>query len=243
MRYFAGWLFLAAMTSSALAVDNTVIVTPGTGVTMRSKDVGSGTESMMPIPGDTAGNALATAPGTPNGSFALPIQGVSSGVAVPISSSTLATKANQDTNSATTSHTCSTGGSSMIGCLGQIDDDVKGPVAAGTNVIGAVTIPGALYNTVAASQIAQALTGGSGGATGDYLSHCVLYPTALNTGVVTVFDGTASAANDVILFAGGSPSVSNLTPISVPVGAFSVNGAWKVTTGTAISVTCYGKFH
>lgn len=38
----------------------------------------------------------------------------------------------------TTAHGCSTAGYTVIGCLGQIDDDVKGPIAAGTNVIGHV---------------------------------------------------------------------------------------------------------
>jgi hypothetical protein len=44
------------------------------------------------------------------------------------------------------------------------------------------------------------------------------------------------------LFAGGATSISNLVPFAIPVGAVSVNGAWKVTTGTAVSVVCYGKF-
>ena len=158
-----------------------------------------------------------------------------SALATSANQATQATKANQDTNSATTAHTCSTGGTSEIGCLGQIDDDVKG--------IGQVTIPGAQYNTIAASQTAQAMTGGSGGATGDFLSHCVLYPVTTSPGVVTVFDSTSSATNNVIAFAGGATSTSNLTPISVPVQAYSVNGAWKVTTGTNVIVTCYGKFH
>lgn len=50
---FAAALFISG---AAIAADNTVIVTPGSGVTMRSKDVGGGIESMMPIPGDTSGN-------------------------------------------------------------------------------------------------------------------------------------------------------------------------------------------
>lgn len=84
--------FLALSFGSAQAADNAVIVTPGVGVTMRSKDVGSGVQAMMPVLGDTSGNALATAPGTGNASFALPIQGVSGGVAVPISGTVAATE-------------------------------------------------------------------------------------------------------------------------------------------------------
>lgn len=49
-----------------------------------------------------------------------------------------ATSAFQATNSATTPHTCSTGGYSEIGCLGQIDDDIRGPIGAGSASIGTV---------------------------------------------------------------------------------------------------------
>ena len=78
-------LFLTISSWGALAADNAVIVTPGSGVTMRSKDIGAGVQSMMPIPGDVAGDPLATAPGSGNASYALPMQGVAGGVAMPIS--------------------------------------------------------------------------------------------------------------------------------------------------------------
>lgn len=100
---------------------------------------------------------------------------------------------------------------------------------------------GNFYQAVAASQTATVLQS-STGAAGDYLSHCVIYPTSTSPGVVTVFDNTNTAATSAILFAGGATSTSNLTPISVPVGAVSTAGAWKVTTGAAVSVVCYGKF-
>lgn len=96
------------------------------------------------------------------------------------------------------------------------------------------------YETVAASQTGQAL--GATGGTGDYLSHCVIYPVTTSPGVVTVFDNTNAAASNAIAFAGGTTSVSNLAPISVPVGAVSTAGAWKVTTGANVIVTCYGRF-
>lgn len=100
---------------------------------------------------------------------------------------------------------------------------------------------GSTYQAVAASQTATVLQI-STGATGDYLSHCVLYPTSTSPGVVTVFDNTNAAAGSAILFPGGATSLSNLAPISIPVGALSTAGAWKVTTGASISVVCYGKF-
>ena len=160
-----------------------------------------------------------------------------------VKSTTLATKANQDTNAATTAHTCSVSGFSEIGCLGQIDDDVKGPLAPQTapyTIIGATINGGSGYNTIAASQTNQILSatqGGGTGTTGDYLSHCVIQPTTTAAGTVTVLDN----ATTVYTFTTGT--LSNLASISVPFGAISVSGGWKVTTGAAETVTCFGKFH
>jgi hypothetical protein len=112
-------------------------------------------------------------------------------------------------------------------------------IAGSAPSINLNTINGAnTYNTIAASQTAQALTGGSGGASGDYLSHCVVVPTSTSPGVVTIADNSTS----IIAFPGGSSSLSNLVPFTLPVGAKSTSGAWKVTTGANLSVACVGKF-
>jgi hypothetical protein len=165
-----------------------------------------------------------------------------------------ATSALQGTNTATTAHTCSVAGFSELGCLGQIDDDIKGSIPAGTNVIGktgidqttfgttnGVVSAANFYQAVAASQTATVLQS-SAGATGDYLSHCIIYPTSTSPGVVTVFDNTNTAANSAILFPGGASSTSNLVPIVVAVGAKSASGPWKATTGANVSIVCVGKF-
>lgn len=120
-----------------------------------------------------------------------------------------------------------------------------------TNTIAALTIAGqsaspvatfngaSKYNTVAASQTAQALTGGGGGATGDYLSHCDIIPATTAPGVVTILDNATS----IVAFPGGGTTpLSNLVPFSIPLGAVSTSGAWKVTTGANVSVVCVGKF-
>lgn len=121
---------------------------------------------------------------------------------------------------------------------------VNSPIPAQTGIgnvnIGAVQSAGSFYETVAASQTGQVL--GATGGTGDYLSHCVIYPTSTTPGVVTVFDNTNAAGTNVIAFPGGASSVTNLAPIAIPVGAISTSGAWKVTTGANLVVTCYGKF-
>lgn len=133
--------------------------------------------------------------------------------------------------------------------LTTLNTSVTSAVPAGTNVIGKVgidqttfgTTNGVVsaanaYETVAASQTAQAM--GATGATGDYLSHCIATPGTTSPGVVTILDN----ATAIISFAGGASSVSNLVPFVLPVGAISVSGAWKVTTGANITVVCVGKF-
>lgn len=92
------------------------------------------------------------------------------------------------------------------------------------------------YETVAASQTAQAM--GATGATGDFLSHCVATPGTTSPGVVTILDN----ATAIVSFAGGASSVSNLVPFPIPIGAVSVSGAWKITTGANVTVVCFGRF-
>lgn len=69
--------------SAAYAADNTVILTPGVGVTMRSIDVGSGRQSPLNILGDTSGSAIYGTAGTANANV-LTIQGIASGTTVPV---------------------------------------------------------------------------------------------------------------------------------------------------------------
>lgn len=124
-------------------------------------------------------------------------------------------------------------GSAIVGKVG-VDQTTFGT----TNGVVSAAVN---YQAVAASQTATVLQT-STGATGDYLSHCTIYPASTSPGAVTVFDSTNTAANSAVLFAGGASSASNLVPFAVPVGAKSVNGAWKVTTGASVSVVCEGKF-
>lgn len=96
-------------------------------------------------------------------------------------------------------------------------------------------------NTVAASASAFVLSatqGGGTGATGDYLSHCVIQPGTTSPGAVTIADN----ATTIFSFAGGASSVSNLLPMPIPFGAVSKSGGWKVTSGTNVTLFCVGKF-
>lgn len=90
------------------------------------------------------------------------------------------------------------------------------------------------YETVAASQTDQVL--GATGATGDFLSHIVIQPATTGAGTVTVKDGTT------VIFTFTSGTLSDLSPKTVAFGTFSVNGAWKVTTGANVAVIGIGDF-
>lgn len=92
------------------------------------------------------------------------------------------------------------------------------------------------YETVAASQTAQVL--GATGATGDYISGLLVIPATTSPGNVLLLDNATS----ITVFTGGATSVSNLVPFFIPLGMYSVSGAWKVTTGANVSVIGIGNF-
>lgn len=98
-------------------------------------------------------------------------------------------------------------------------------------------INAAEYETVAASQTDQVL--GPTGAAEDYLATLWIVPATTSPGAVSIKDGSGSA---ITVFTGGATSVSNLVPFPVSVGIRSTSGAWKVTTGTNVSVIATGNF-
>ena len=91
---------------------------------------------------------------------------------------------------------------------------------------------GTFYETVAASQTAQVL--GVTGGTGDTLQRLIITVNTAASSTVALLDGATSYA---ILGAN--------TPIGIyqiEVGAVSVNGAWKITTGAGATVMAVGNF-
>lgn len=92
------------------------------------------------------------------------------------------------------------------------------------------------YETVAASQTAQVL--GASGAAGDYIAGLLVIPATTSPGNVLLLDNATS----ITVFTGGSSSVSNLVPFFIPLSMISVSGAWKVTTGSNVSVIGIGNF-
>lgn len=109
------------------------------------------------------------------------------------------------------------------------------PVAV-SGTLSLTDISNAEYETVAASQTAQVL--GATGGTGDYISGILVIPATTSPGNVLLLDNATS----ITVFAGGASSVSNLVPFFIPLGAKSVSGAWKLTTGTNVSCIGIGNF-
>lgn len=118
--------------------------------------------------------------------------------------------------------------------------NVNATLQSGSATIGTVLIAdisNAEYETVAASATDQVL--GATGATSDYLAGLLIVPATTSPGAVSIKDGSGSG---ITVFTGGASSVSNLVPFFVPLGIKSTGGAWKVTTGTNVSVIASGNF-
>lgn len=91
------------------------------------------------------------------------------------------------------------------------------------------------YETVAASQTAQVL--GATGAVGDRIARLIIQPTTTSPGNVILIDN----ATTIYTYPGGTVG-ADLKPIEINVGTRSVSGAWKVTTGTNVTVLAVGNF-
>jgi hypothetical protein len=108
--------------------------------------------------------------------------------------------------------------------------------AAMTIADAEVSIGAGEYETVAASQTAQAL--GATGAVGDIITGVLVIPATTSPGSVALLDNATS----ITVFTGGAASVSNLVPFYIPLGINSTSGAWKITTGANVSCIAVGEF-
>lgn len=107
---------------------------------------------------------------------------------------------------------------------------------AGSSGMTPIQTGGPLYERVPESQTAVPL---GTGAVGDTLTRAVLIPKTLNPGAVTIIDGSDSG---MIIFTGGTASVSTLHSFVVELGIKSVTGGWTVTTGANIDVMFVGNW-
>lgn len=182
-----------------------------------------------------------------------PVSGtVTANAGTNLNTSALATSANQATNGATTAHTCSTGGFSELGCLGQIDDDVKSSITSGTALIGNVGVV-----TPAGATVVQGSTTGTTAATSTTLAATASVTnyvceisiranaTAAATGNATLSDGTKTF-NFTQWTAPNASGVGVIEEIFNPCyPASAVNTAWTLTsaapgTGGVVSVAIAG---
>ena len=93
---------------------------------------------------------------------------------------------------------------------------------------------GGEYEAVGVGVTGQAM--GATGATGDYLSHVVFQPQTTTPGACQILD------NAGVVYDLPAPTLTDLRPIIVPVNAYSVSGAWKVTTGANMKAAGFGDF-
>lgn len=239
-------------------VDN-VAVTPGTGATFATDDIGgiqyprvkisqgadgSGTDvsSAAPLNVTLANGTVPSHAVTNAGTFATQVTSIAAGtnnigdvdvLTVPADPF----GANADAASATGSLSAKMRG--IATALGVTALDL-GQGTGGSRTlrvaIDSAQLDGSEYETVAASQTAQTL--GATGATGDFISGVLIVPATTSPGNVLLLDNATS----ITIFAGGATSVSNLVPFFVPLGMFSVSGAWKLTTGANVSCIGIGNF-
>src|SRR6267142_5187435 len=113
--------------------------------------------------------------------------------------------------------------------------EVSAPHLNRANLVHSIVIDGE-YETVAASQAAQVM--GATGALGDAIFGVLVIPATTSPGAVTLLDGATS----ITIFTGGATSVADLKPFYIQLGLVSVTGAWKITTGAAVSCIGIGKF-
>jgi hypothetical protein len=92
------------------------------------------------------------------------------------------------------------------------------------------------YETVAASQTDQVL-GSTGAGVGDYIERLICVVATPATSNVLIQDGDGTAIT--VLPAAVAAAVGTYV---IEVGAYSVIGAWSVTTGAGVSVLAIGKF-
>jgi hypothetical protein len=165
----------------------------------------------------------ATVPGMWNGTGYVAFQGDSTnGTSVQVKTSVLptgaATSALQGTNTATTAHTCSVAGFSELGCLGQIDDDIKGPIAAGTNTIGNVGSDPSFGKGTPASV-------------------AINVSTATTTQLVAISGSTAIYVTSFDVIAGGTGNITFEygTGTNCGTGTTALTGAYPLTAQAGIS--------
>lgn len=273
MRRLIACLFVIASVNQAFAINDTIGVTAGTGKTANLIAFAGGNvisetgicdaTTANQCAAVSAGGALSIASASgafasgsfasgafasgshASGSFASGAFASGSVASGAYASGSIGSGAMVDLGSAGATHQCtaSSGSTTVIACLGQIDDDIKGAVAAGTNRIGYVsddpcnqlTKSGAPINLTASGQV---ITGTSAKKT--YIcSIDLVSATAQNIALV---EGTGTVcATNIFGLAGGTSAATGWNfaangGLTKGSGAGSVYSPSADTNGTAANV-------
>jgi hypothetical protein len=211
-----------------------IAATPGSGVNLAYKLIGTANYAASLICDAVLGetqcatvtpqNALKvdnSAVTQPVSAAALPLP---AGAATAALQAGVSTAAFQATNTATTAHTCAVAGYSEIGCLGQIDDDVKATGLVNPGTIG-------LWGIAPSTQNSTIPTNGQLS-----LGQFNTTPTTITTGNVSPFQLDANGNLLVNVKAGGAGGGAiTAAASSYAAGAFSIGAGvdgWNITEGT-----------
>jgi hypothetical protein len=178
-RLGAALALLLSLATPALA---DVLITPGTTTTIFDFTCFATKHCPIAVLTDTAGASLATAPGTPNAAFALPVQGVTGGTPQPVSQSGAPWSVNATLQAAATT------------AIGKVDPNTPANWALGAT--GAAVPANASYLGI---NVGGNLTGWNG-AVSNAGTFAVQLTGATNnvnnvTGTVSLPTGAATAAN------------------------------------------------
>jgi hypothetical protein len=230
-----------------------VPASPGSGVNLAYKLIGTANHAAIllcdAVLGETQcatvtpANALkvdASAVTQPVSATALPL---------PTGASTAALQAGvaqasfQATNTATTAHTCSVGGYSELGCLGQVDDDIKGPVSAGTARIGytsddpctqkvKLNLAFSQNGTASIQQIALS------GTTTIYVCSLSLIAAGATTWALTTGTGAACVTGNAAVIGTTTAGIANSLSLAANGGLTLGSGAGTVAFGAVGGALC-----
>lgn len=205
----------------AIAADNAIVVTVGSGLTIRSKDIGAGVQSPVNILGDLTGTAIYGTAGTANANV-ITVQGIASGTVIPVSlTSTTITGTVAATQSGTWTvqpgNTANTTAWLVTGTGGTFPVTQATAASLNATVVGTGTF---------ATQAAQ-----SGTWNITNISGTISLPTGAATAAKQPALGTAGAASaDVITVQG----IASMTPLLANPGTAA---NWGVGTSSQNSAT------
>jgi hypothetical protein len=245
-------LLALLVTGPAFAADNAVIVTPGTGVTMKSKDIGAGVQAMQPVISDTGGNALSTptagADGVSNTSTGLLSYGrnfvfngttwdrwlgdATNGGFVNVKTSVLPTGASTSANQST-----------EITALNSIITNTAAAIPAGSSIIGKVGIDQTTPGTTNGVQINTGTASiGNVGADpssgkGTPASVAISVSTATTTQLVAISGSTKIYVTSFDVIAGGTGNITFEygTGSTCGTGTTTLTGAYNLTAQAGIA--------